>query len=63
MNIIDKVLRITFGFLILLIFGLINPTWWCFLGLIPLVSGVSEFCPIYFLLGKYKKDAKKKKVA
>lgn len=63
MNIIDRVLRITFGFLILLIFGLINPTWWCFLGLIPLVSGVSELCPIYFLLGKYKKETKKKKVA
>ena len=63
MNIIDKVLRITFGVLILLIFGLINPTWWCFLGLIPLVSGISELCPIYFLLGKYKKDTKKKKVA
>lgn len=63
MNIIDRVLRITLGFLILLIFGLINPTWWCFLGLISLVSGVSELCPIYFLLGKYKKDTKKKKAA
>ncbi|MDU7071163.1 DUF2892 domain-containing protein [Campylobacter ureolyticus] len=61
MNIIDRVLRITLGFLILLIFGLINPTWWCLLGLIPLVSGVSKFCPIYFLLGKYKKDTKEKK--
>lgn len=61
MNIIDRVLRITLGFLILLIFGLINPTWWCFLGLIPLISGVSELCPIYFLLGKYKKDTKEKK--
>ena len=61
MNIIDRVLRITLGFLILLIFGLINPIWWCFLGLIPLISGVSELCPIYFLLGKYKKTQKRKK--
>lgn len=59
MFIIDKVLRITLGFLILIIFGLINPTWLCFLGLIPLISGVSEFCPIYFLMGKYKKEGKK----
>lgn len=53
---IDKIIRVTIGTLVLIYFGLLHPTWWAFLGLIPLMSGVSEFCPIYKFL---KKDFKK----
>ncbi|PSM53287.1 DUF2892 domain-containing protein [Campylobacter blaseri] len=61
MSIIDKTIRIILGFTILIYFGLFYPTWWSLLGLIPLISGVNDFCPIYKLLKKGDKQTKEKK--
>ncbi|NLY04310.1 MAG: DUF2892 domain-containing protein [Campylobacter sp.] len=58
MGVIDKAIRILLGIFILIVWGLLNPTWWCFIGLIPLITGVSGYSPLYQLLGIYKNDKK-----
>jgi hypothetical protein len=50
---IDKILRITAG-LGLLAFALFSDSparWWGLVGLVPLATGLSGFCPVYPLLG------------
>lgn len=56
MFVLDRAFRILLGAFILVVFGLIYPSWFCFLGLIPLITGVYEWCPLYFLAGAYKKN-------
>lgn len=50
---IDRVLRVLLGLALLsLIFLLDGPArWWGLLGLVPLVTGLVSFCPLYALLG------------
>ncbi len=42
----DRLVRIIAGVLILLL-GLIYRNWWGLIGLIPLITGVLRFCPLY----------------
>ena len=50
---VDKVLRIVVGLgllsLILILEG--SDRWWGLAGLVPLLTGLVNFCPIYSLLG------------
>ena len=50
---VDKVLRILVGLgllsLILILEG--NARWWGLVGLVPLGTGLVNFCPLYGLLG------------
>ena len=50
---VDKVLRIVVGLgllsLILILEG--NARWWGLVGLIPLLTGLVNFCPLYTLFG------------
>ncbi|MFW6322396.1 MAG: YgaP family membrane protein [Guyparkeria sp.] len=48
---IDKWLRIVVGVLLiaLALFDVIG--WWGYIGIIPLATGVINFCPVYKLLG------------
>ena len=50
---VDKVLRIVVGLgllsLIVLLEG--NARWWGLVGLVPLATGLINFCPLYTLLG------------
>lgn len=50
---IDKVLRIVVGLAVLsLVFVLPEPTrWWGLAGLVPLLTGFMNFCPLYSILG------------
>ena len=56
----DKILRIVAGLgllsLILILEG--NARWWGLVGLVPLLTGVINFCPIYTFLG-FSTSAKK----
>lgn len=49
----DKILRIIAGLgllsLILILEG--NARWWGLVGLVPLLTGVFNFCPLYTFLG------------
>jgi hypothetical protein len=50
---VDKILRIVVGLgllsLILILEG--NARWWGLVGLVPLATGVINFCPLYTLIG------------
>jgi hypothetical protein len=50
---VDKVLRIVVGLgllsLILILDG--NARWWGLVGLVPLLTGLVNFCPLYALIG------------
>lgn len=50
---IDKVLRIVLG-LGLLVFAFMGPEgvkMWGFIGVVPLLTGLFNFCPLYSILG------------
>lgn len=50
---VDKILRIVVGLgllsLILILDG--SARWWGLVGLVPLATGLFNFCPLYTLLG------------
>jgi len=50
---VDKWIRIILGLAILSLLFLVdgNLRWWGLVGLIPLITGLINFCPLYALLG------------
>ena len=50
---IDKILRIVVGLGLLSLLFLLegNARWWGLVGLVPLLTGVVNFCPLYALIG------------
>lgn len=42
----DKNIRLILGFVIIIL-GLIFEKWWGLLGLIPLITGLVNWCPLY----------------
>lgn len=50
---IDKTLRIIAGILILGLFFVLegNARYWALAGLVPLLTGLVNFCPLYSLIG------------
>jgi len=57
---VDKFARIGIGALLILlaIFGVIG--WWGLIGIIPLVTGIINFCPAYTLIGLDTRTADEK---
>ena len=48
---IDRVLRILVGLVLLVLAASGTVGWWGWLGVVPLVTGMLRFCPLYSLLG------------
>ena len=46
----DRVIRIGLG-LVVLLFGFAFASWWGLLCLVPLLTGLVGFCPLYALFG------------
>ena len=46
---IDRLLRIILG-LIIAILGVVFDSWWGLVGLVPLATGLFQFCPMYGIL-------------
>ena len=46
---IDRLLRIILG-LVIGILGVIFDSWWGLIGILPLATGLFNFCPLYFVL-------------
>ncbi len=46
----DKIIRIVLAIMGFGI-GLAIPSWWALFGLIPLITGLTGFCPLYTLIG------------
>ncbi len=47
---IDKILRVVVG-LAIIGWGVVTHNWWGAVGIVPLLTGVMNFCPAYSLLG------------
>lgn len=49
----DRVLRVVVGLLLLSLFFVLdgNSRYWTFVGLVPLLTGLVGYCPLYCLLG------------
>ena len=50
---VDKILRIVAGLVLLSLILILegNARWWGLVGIVPLVTGLFNFCPLYTLLG------------
>ncbi|MFA5914375.1 MAG: DUF2892 domain-containing protein [Burkholderiales bacterium] len=50
---VDKILRIVVGLVLLSLILILegNTRWWGLVGIVPLVTGLFNFCPLYSLLG------------
>lgn len=46
----DKTIRIVLG-LLLIVIGIFGSKIWIIIGLIPLITGLLNYCPLYKLLG------------
>ena len=46
---VDRLLRIILGLLIAIL-GVVFDSWWGLVGLIPLATGLFQFCPLYWTL-------------
>jgi hypothetical protein len=46
---VDRLLRIILG-LIIAILGVVFDSWWGLVGIIPIATGLFQFCPLYFPL-------------
>ena len=48
---LDRVLRVIVGVVLIALAATGTVVWWGWLGIIPLLTGLMRFCPIYPLLG------------
>lgn len=48
---IDRVLRIVVGLVLIGLAATNTVGWWGWLGVVPLLTGLFSFCPLYTLLG------------
>lgn len=48
---IDRVLRVVVGLVLLSLIFVGPQTWWGLVGLVPLLTGLAGYCPLYSLLG------------
>ena len=47
----DRILRIVVGLVLIALAATGAVGWWGWLGIIPLLTGVVRFCPLYSLVG------------
>ena len=48
---IDRILRIIVGAVLIVLAGMGTIGWWGYIGVVPLLTGLFRFCPLYTLLG------------
>lgn len=48
---LDRLLRIAIGLVLMALAATHTVGWWGWLGVIPLLTGLVRFCPLYPLLG------------
>lgn len=46
----DRIIRLVLGVVIIAL-GFYFKSWWGVVGLVPLVTGLINFCPVYSLIG------------
>ena len=49
-GVLDKNVRIILG-AVMIVSGLLYGDWWWFTGIVPLITGILGFCPVYVPMG------------
>lgn len=60
----DRIVRLVLGAVIILL-GIYFKSWWGIIGIVPVITGLLNFCPAYSLIGvstKKKVETEKLKV-
>ena len=57
---VDRIIRFIIG-LIIIIWGIAAGSWWGLIGLLPLLTALVNWCPLYTLLGLSTKKPKRNK--
>ena len=60
----DRIVRLVLGVVIILL-GIYFKSWWGIIGVVPVITGLLNFCPAYSLIGvstKKKVETEKLKV-
>lgn len=60
----DRIVRLVLGVVIILL-GIYFKSWWGIIGIVPVITGLLNFCPAYSLIGvstKKKVETEKLKV-
>lgn len=52
MSNLDKTIRLIMAAIIFFVFGFVCQCWWWLIGLVPLLTAVYGYCPLYSLIGK-----------
>ncbi|MCC7435326.1 MAG: DUF2892 domain-containing protein [Methanoregulaceae archaeon] len=47
---VDRIVRLVLG-IALIAFAITQQAWWALIGIIPLLTGIVSFCPLYTLFG------------
>lgn len=61
---VDRIVRLVLGVVIILL-GIYFKSWWGIIGIVPVITGLLNFCPAYSLIGvstKKKVETEKLKV-
>lgn len=48
---IDRILRIIVGAVLIVLAAMGTIGWWGYIGVVPLLTGLFRFCPLYTVLG------------
>lgn len=46
----DRTIRVVLGLVILTV-GIAASSWWALVGLVPLITGIVGYCPLYAIVG------------
>jgi len=56
---IDRILRVVLGAALIVWAALLGGPVWAWIGIVPLVTGLASFCPLYPLIGLNTCEAKR----
>ena len=48
---VDRAVRVLLGLVLVSLAVTVPSAWWAWIGVVPLVTGIAGFCPLYRVLG------------
>ena len=56
---VDMIIRLVIGIVIIIV-GILTGSWWGLIGLIPVITALMKWCPLYTVCGKSSSKMKEK---
>lgn len=48
----NRIIRVALGLIFMIVVGIMFMSWWALLGLIPVIVGITGFCPACYFLNR-----------